>query len=472
MSTQTEKLEAIIADPQTRDDIKQDAQQKLNELRRLEAVGSAQVQLAAASGEGDPEVLAVLAGLQQALQMGGGKVSMAEVRKAVNEELAKRKITEQDLSSSLLAMLDSKRKVTLTIGKLLGVSSTKEVSGAALNRPITQLILSDLMARNNVYLYGGAGTGKTYLAEEIAGMLGWEPITLNCNQYTSPIDILGGQTITGYQEGKVSMAWENVITLPDGTRKEIDGAVLILDELPKIDPNTAGILNEALAKVKDFKEDEATKIIQPPTIRNGKNVKLPLKNLLVIATGNVALNTIDPDYEANFKQDLSLQDRFVGSTYKVFVDYKYEFENVMKGFAFIWLFLVKLREAIVELKAGSQAFVSMRLMINMKFTYLAYREVKGSVKNVSILDKETGKSKEAISNPKTVIQAMETFFALFKPAQIQPLKDKCGFDAFKRVVEEKNKKPYDPQKPAFNTDKELEEGRNIVEAYQAKNKNI
>ena len=472
MSTQTEKLEAIIADPQTRDDIKQDAQQKLNELRRLEAVGSAQVQLAAASGEGDPEVLAVLAGLQQALQMGGGKVSMAEVRKAVNEELAKRKITEQDLSTSLLAMLDSKRKVTLTIGKLLGVSSTKEVSGAALNRPLTQLILSDLMARNNVYLYGGAGTGKTYLAEEIAGMLGWEPITLNCNQYTSPIDILGGQTITGYQEGKVSMAWENVITLPDGTRKEIDGAVLILDELPKIDPNTAGILNEALAKVKDFKEDEATKIIQPPTIRNGKNVKLPLKNLLVIATGNVALNTIDPDYEANFKQDLSLQDRFVGSTYKVFVDYKYEFENVMKGFAFIWLFLVKLREAIVELKAGSQAFVSMRLMINMKFTYLAYREVKGSVKNVSILDKETGKSKEAISNPKTVIQAMETFFALFKPAQIQPLKDKCGFDAFKRVVEEKNKKPYDPLKPNFDTDQELEEGRNIVEAYQAKNKNI
>jgi len=472
MSTQTEKLEAIIADPQTRDDIKQDAQQKLNELRRLESVGSAQVQLAAASGEGDPEVLAVLAGLQQALQMGGGKVSMAEVRKAVNEELAKRKITEQDLSTSLLAMLDSKRKVTLTIGKLLGVSSTKEVSGAALNRPITQLILSDLMARNNVYLYGGAGTGKTYLAEEIAGMLGWEPITLNCNQYTSPIDILGGQTITGYQEGKVSMAWENVITLPDGTRKEIEGAVLILDELPKIDPNTAGILNEALAKVKDFKEDEATKVIQPPTIRNGKNVKLPLKNLLVIATGNVALNTIDPDYEANFKQDLSLQDRFVGSTYKVFVDYKYEFENVMKGFAFIWLFLVKVREAIIELKAGSQAFVSMRLMINMKFTYLAYREVKGSVKNVSIVDKETGKSKEAISNPKTVIQAMETFFALFKPAQIQPLKDKCGFDAFKRIVEEKNKKPYDPEKPDFNTDEELEEGRNIVLAYQAKNKNI
>jgi hypothetical protein len=472
MSTATEKLESIIADPQTRDDIKQDAQQKLNEIRRLESIGGAQVQLAAATGEGDPEVMAVLAGLQQALQMGGGKVSMAEVRKAVNEELSKRKITEDDLSKSLLAYLDSNRKVTLTIGKLLGVSSTKEVSGAALNRPITQLILSDMMARNNVYLYGGAGTGKTYLAEEIAGMLGWEPITLNCNQYTSPIDILGGQTITGYQEGKVSMAWENVVTLPDGTRKKVDGAVLILDELPKIDPNTAGILNEALAKVKDFKEDEATKVVTPPFIRNGKNQLLPIGNLLVIATGNVALNTIDPDYEANFKQDLSLQDRFVGSTYKVFVDYKYEFENVMKGFAFIWLFLVKLREAIQEVKAGSQAFVSMRLMINMKATYLAYREVTNSVRNVSIVDKTTGKNKEAISNPKTVIQAMETFFALFKPAQIQPLKDKSGYEDFKRVVEQKNAMPYNPQKPNFDTDAELEKGREVVKDYQAKNKNI
>jgi cobaltochelatase CobS len=471
MSTQTEKLEAIIANA-TRDDIKQDAQQKLNEIRRLESVGSAQVQLAAATGEGDAEVMAVLAGLQQALQMGSGKVSMAEVRKAVNEELAKRKITEDDLSLGLLAMLNSSRKVTLTIGKLLGVSSTKKVSGAALNRPLTQLILSDLMARNNVYLYGGAGTGKTYLAEEIAGMLGWEPITLNCNQYTSPIDILGGQTITGYQEGKVSMAWANKITLPDGTKKDIEGAVLILDELPKIDPNTAGILNEALAKVKDFKEDEATKVITPPFIRNGKNEMLPIGNLLVIATGNVALNTIDPDYEANFKQDLSLQDRFVGSTYKVFVDYKYEFEVVMNGFAFIWLFLVKLREAIVETKAGSQAFVSMRLMINMKATYLAYREVTGSVKNINVLDKKTGKNKEAISNPKTVIQAMETFFALFKPAQIQPLKDKSDYEGFKRIVEEKNAMPYNPQAPNFDTKDELTEGARIVKEYQAKNKNI
>jgi hypothetical protein len=111
-------------------------------------------------------------------------------------------------------------------------------------------------------------------------------------------------------------------------------------------------------------------------------------------------------------------------------------------------------------------------MINVKATYLAYREVNSSVRNVNVVDKTTGKNIEAISNPKTVIQAMETFFALFKPSQIQPLKDKSGFEDFKRVVEEKNAMPYNPDAPNFDTDAELEEGRNVVDAYQAKNKNI
>jgi hypothetical protein len=102
--------------------------------------------------------MAVLAGLQQALQMGGGKVSMSEVRKAVNEELSKRKISKDDLGKDLLAYLDSNRKVTLTIGKLLGVSSTKEVSGAALNRPLTQLILKPPLY-NSASRFSASGCG-------------------------------------------------------------------------------------------------------------------------------------------------------------------------------------------------------------------------------------------------------------------------------------------------------------------------
>lgn len=464
MATQIENLEAIINDP-TSSDVNKELARK--NLERLQAVGSAQIQTAAMTGEGDAELMAVLSALQSAMKGGGGNVNMADLRKAVNEELAKRKITETDLAPQLLALLNSTRNVKLTVGKLLGIQTTKNVSGKTLARPLTQLILSDIIARNNTYLYGGAGTGKTYLAEEIADMLGWTKITLNCNQFTSPLDILGGQTIDGYQEGKLSMAWSNVIVSPDGKKEKVDGCVLILDELPKIDPNTAGILNEALAKVKDFKVDPATGVAIPPTIRNGKNEVLELGNLFIIATGNVALNTIDPDYEANFKQDLSLQDRFIGSTYRVYVDYQFEAEAIMKGFAFIWLFLVKVREAIQNNRGSGQAFVSIRLMTNVKSTYVAYREV---VDNIA---KQKGKiSSDAITNPKTIVESMENFFGLFKPATKEAILNEVDFNQFKRTVEEKNKMPYVPDNPNFDTTQELQMVQQVVANYKAQQKII
>jgi cobaltochelatase CobS len=465
MANQVEMLESIINDPNSSQDTINLAQTQLN---KLQSVGGAQVQLAAmGGGETDAELAAILAALQSALKGGGSNVSMTEIRKAVNEELAKRKITESDLAPQLLAFLNSSRSVNLTTGKLLGFQTKKNVKAATLNRPLTQLILSDIIARNNTYLYGGAGTGKTFIAEEIADMLGWTKITLNCNQFTSPLDILGGQTIDGYQEGKLSMAWSNTIVSPDGRKEKVDGCVLILDELPKIDPNTAGILNEALAKVKDYKYDEATKTYIPPTIRNGKNEVLELGNLYVIATGNVPLNTIDPDYEANFKQDLSLQDRFIGSTYRVYVDYEYEANTIMSGFAFIWLFLVKVRQSIEKNRATGQAFVSLRLMMNVKATYVAYREIldntaqsKGKITN------------DAISKPKTIVEAMETFFGLFKPATKEAILNEVDFDNFKKIVEKKDKMPYDSNSPNFDTPKELEEVRVEVADYKSKQKTI
>ena len=464
--TQVEILENIIATNPNPQDVA-DAQAQLDQINRLASVGSAQIQSAYQSGTADADLLAVLGAIERAVKTSGGNVTQDEIRRLLNEELVARKITKDDLSPSLLAWLDSTRKVSLTINKLLGVTITKDVKASSLSRPLTQDILSDLMARNNVYLYGGAGTGKTFIAEEIADMLGWEKVTINCNQFTSPLDILGGQTIDGYQEGKVSMAWSNVIKSADGKEEKVDGCVLILDELPKIDPNTAGILNEALAKVKDYKYDEATKQFNPPTIRNGKNQVLKLGNLFVIATGNVPLNTIDPDYEANFKQDLSLQDRFIGSTYKVFVDYNFEFNDVMKGYAFIWLFLVKVREKIQELNATGQAFVSLRLMINVKATYVAYREILGDI----VVNK--GKlNNKAIKDPKTIVESLETFFTLFKPSIREALLNDVNFDGFKRIVEEKNAMPYDSTNPNFDTPSELKEVREVIEKYKASQKTI
>lgn len=456
MATKVDELKNIIAtsnDPAIVDIAKK-------QLEALESIGGAQVQIAQATQSQDPEILAVLGALEKIIQSGGGgNVSQSDLRKAISEEFKIRKITKADLSPELLAFIESERKVQITINQMLGVSNVTSTKSSFVERPLAQLLLSDLIAKNNAYLYGGAGTGKTFIAEEIAKLLDWTPITLNCNQFTSPIDILGGQTIDGYQEGKLSMAWSNEVINQSGIKEKVKGCVLILDELPKIDPNTAGILNDALAKVKNFGFDDKTGLQIPPTIRNGKNEVLRLGNLFIVATGNVALNTIDPDYEANFKQDLSLQDRFIGSTYKVNVDYQFEFKNIMKGYAFIWIYLQKVRESITTYRAQSEAFVSLRLMLNVKSTYNTYRDVLLKTKNA----KTSGATSQLVSKPKTIIESMESFFNLLKPTQKDAIMKETDFNGFKKIVLEKNKMPfYDDKENNFDTPAEIQEGEEML----------
>jgi cobaltochelatase CobS len=362
---------------------------------------------------------------------GGGVANVNDIRKVVIDELAKRKINFNDLSDSLKALLNSNRKVELTIRNIASSqTTTTTTSNDFISRPIIQKILSDMQAQNNVYLYGGAGTGKTFSAGGIAKILGWSLVTINCNQFTSPIDIIGGQTIDGYQEGKFTMAWSNEIIDDNGNMTKI--------------------------KEYDFDPNTGNRIV--PSILNGRGERKYLGNCFIMAAGNVPLNTIDPDYEANFKQDLSLQDRFIGSTYKVFVDYKYEFESIMKGYAFIWIFGTKLREAIIRLNATNQAFVSIRLMQNLKATYQVYRVEKEKIeKGLATL----------ITEPKTIIDSLNTFFELFKPNTRLALLNELNIDEFKRIVEEKNKMPFDPSKPEFNTPSEVDEARKMIENYEA-----
>lgn len=437
------------------------------QLERLATEGAVQVQVGSATGNIDAEVRAIIDALNSAIS--GGVSDPDAIRTIVLEELKKIKIDYDDLSDALKSMLNSSKKVEVVVRNIVGRSTTTSSTDAFLKRTLIQDVLSDMMAKNNVYLYGGAGTGKTYSAEEIANLFGWELVTINCNQFTSPIDIIGGQTIEGYQEGKLTMAWSNEIVDEDGTTRKVDGCVLLLDELPKIDPNTAGLLNEALAKVKDFKFNEVTNTLKAPYIRNGRNIKKYLGNLFIMATGNVPLNTIDPDYEANFKQDLSLQDRFIGSTYKVFVDYEYEFNSIMKGYAFIWIFATKMREAIVRLNATGQAFVSIRLMMNLKATYQVYRE--------AMLSKKKGQ--QLIEEPKDLMDAVESFLELFKPAIKEAIVSELPIAEFKRIIEEKNNLPYELDYEIidgkeiniavnnFDTQDEIREGNQMISDYKA-----
>jgi cobaltochelatase CobS len=382
-----------------------------------------------------------------------------EVRRIAEQTFGQSQITLNQLSPEVKDFIDKTKTTTITVLNVQSPTQQKATtSQTSKQRALFYVILSDFAAKNNVYLYGPAGTGKTYIAKEVAKAVGYKTITINCNQFTAPLEIIGGQTIDGYQEGKFTMAWSNEIIDDNGNMKKVDGCVLLLDELPKIDPNTAGLLNEGLAKIKEYDYDPNTGTRIPPSILNGRGERKYLGNCFIMAAGNVPLNTIDPDYEANFKQDLSLQDRFIGSTYKVFVDYSYEFSSIMKGYAFIWIFGTKLREAIIRLNATNQAFVSIRLMQNLKATYDVYRIEK---------EKNDKGMATTITSPKTIIDSLNTFFELFKPSTRSALLAELDIDGFKRVVAEKDKMPFDKKAPDFNTPSEVQEAQQMISNYEA-----
>jgi len=204
------------------------------------------------------------------------------------------------------------------------------------------------MLKQNIFFVGGAGTGKTYLAYLVAKALELNAITINCSQWTSPTEIIGGDSIDGWREGKLIDAWKN-------------GKVLILDEMPKLDANTAGLFNEALSRTQD----------ENYVIFDGKGTPFTKHDdFCCIATGNIYPNAESMAYGANNKQDLSLLDRFVGGVYMIEKDPKTE--KFITQNDIIWKFADKLRFVIEEMKY--EAVVSLRFMIACRDIFKMQKE--------------------------------------------------------------------------------------------------
>ena len=393
-------------------------------------------------------------------QGGSSTFNEAEANKLISQRLKKFKIGLDQLSEPIKELIGKTSSVQVV--NFEGISMTMK---GGEQRRLFDVLLSDVEANNNAYLYGGAGTGKTFMAGMIAKALNYKLITLNCNQFTSPLDIVGGQTIEGYQEGRLTEAWGNInLGINPRTSKPYSGAVLLLDELPKLDPNTAGILNDALSKIKDPKDTIVDRLTGEtrevmPIIFNGRGEQVEMKKIFIMGTGNSLLNEADKDYEANFKQDLSLQDRFAGSCYRVFIDYKFELNNIMRSvsvkrlnaimdFTFIFNFLAQLRDVVNTNEFTGRAFVSTRLMTNFRDTYIAQR--------INMVEANP------IPRPKTLQIATESFLSLFTATQQSVINQAVNINDFYKKVNEKLDLPPD----SLATDEEIALADLIIENYE------
>lgn len=392
-------------------------------------------------------------------------MSSQQIDEAIAERLKKLKINQANLSSELKELIGQTKTTVIQINEIK-VSSSSGTKG----RRLEDVLLSDAEAQNNVYLFGESGTGKTFIASIIADKLNYKLITLNCNQFTSPLDIIGGQTIEGYKEGRLTQAWGNIDLGVNPLGNPYEGALLLLDELPKIDPNTAGILNDGLAKIKDgvkeITDSNGKTVFVSPTIMNGNGELITKKKIFIIATGNSLLNETNKDYEANFKQDLSLQDRFAGSCYKITYNYKFEYEKMMTNVStkslpnvkidltFAFNFLSQLRMKIVESELTGVAFVSTRLMIVARDTFVAY-----------IVNREL--APDNIAEPKKISEVVKSFMSLFKKDQREKIENELSteFKEFYDMCAVKEALPLDQLNESTKEQKDL--ARIIIETAEA-----
>jgi len=264
-------------------------------------------------------------------------------------------------------------------------------------------------------------THNTYTAEEVAKKLKREYLIINCSQYTSPTEILGGQTIEGYKEGKLINAWR-------------DGKILILDEMPRLDPNTAGLFNDALAKSSKTRESKNAMI----SSTNPEEAPIPRnENFALIGTGNIYPNTAPPKkYKANNQQDLSLLDRFSGSVYKV--EYSKPIDELTSRFKFLYEMLVGnyyeyteaiknnqtppeakgLRTILKDLSLDDLAVVSYRTLVSFRVAF--------EIELVRAIAKSEGKD-VGINKGKTLQKAFDSFLVAFDKTTVDIIITKSKF---------------------------------------------
>ena len=182
-----------------------------------------------------------------------------------------------------------------------------------------------VQARENVFIYGPTGSGKTFIAKQLADIVQLPFYFLSCSQGMSEAS-LAGRLLPGkggnfeYWESEFVKAYEN-------------GGIFLIDEIDAADANVLLIVNSALAN---------NRFAIPG--RRDKPYAERHPDFICIAAANTLGTGSDRMYAGRSKLDVSTLDRFgIG---KVFIDYDDAVETTLCPDEALRKHLLRYRKAI------------------------------------------------------------------------------------------------------------------------------
>jgi MoxR-like ATPase len=166
--------------------------------------------------------------------------SLAVSRNAL-DALAKRHSATQD------ELLKIKAEREATSGRILKVEVSKTQDGVVTTREITgvfhtqfERILTLAKAREEVFIYGATGCGKTHICEQVASALDLPFYMVSCTAGMSE-GILTGRLLPLGKAGKFEYVMSEFVNAFE------NGGLFLLDEFDAMDANTCLTINAALS---------------------------------------------------------------------------------------------------------------------------------------------------------------------------------------------------------------------------------
>lgn len=407
-STTQDEIDAFTSALQTQEEalrVEQSKQSAPTPTPAPSLAPAAAPQMPQMGGASSPVLNSIVSTISNMMTMAQGSgADNASLQAAIDKYRKENKIKLDDLDTEILEEIKKNQTILLQIPEF---SKPIEINRATALIPNFFDIIDDVLAGNNVYLIGEAGGGKTYTAEQVSKTLKRDYVTLNCSQYTSPLEILGGQSVDGFKQGKLIDCWKK-------------GKILIMDEMPKLDPNTAGLFNDALAKSSKTRPDADAKI-------NSANPdEAPIeraKDFAIIATGNIYPNQPPPpQYRGNNQQDLSLLDRFSGSVY--YTEFDNNTDQETTRFDFLYQFLVgnyydyisaKKNKLPLPVPRGLRTIIDANNLKNLSLvsyrTNISFR-VAFEFELVRAIAKKNGQS--VVDGGKTLLKTFKSYMVAFR----------------------------------------------------------